>query len=169
MVKTPTCKSCKQDGHYAINCRTTARKPIKTSKLVKTKLRSTVKTAVKRRQKSRSQLVRQLDSVFSTYIRQKEAIDGIGRCVTCGDTKPWQQLQNGHFYTRGRYHTRWDEDNCHTQCVTCNVFKKGNYINYTMYMIDRYGRDFVNELEIKSKSKDKILTTVIQEMIEHYR
>ncbi|MFK5282642.1 recombination protein NinG, partial [Lacticaseibacillus paracasei] len=78
-------------------------------------------------------------------------------------------MQNGHFYSRGRYPTRWHDDNCHPQCVGCNIFLKGNYINYTKYMIDTYGREYVDELEVLSKSTIKISTAELQEMIDKYQ
>lgn len=155
------CKECGSMTHTAMYHK--PRKPIKRTAIKATKKKPKIKRV------SRSQLVKKLDSIFSQYIRQKESVGGMGRCVTCGDTKPWQQQQNGHFYTRGRYPTRWDESNCHIQCVACNVFKKGNYIAYTMYMIDRYGREYVDNLEIKSKSTVKITSVELQEMIEKYK
>ena len=115
--------------------------------------------------KTRSYYVKKLDAVFSKHIRTSEAVDGIGTCVTCGVSRPWLQMQNGHFFSRSRYGTRWDEVNCHTQCVACNMFLKGNYINYTRYMIDRYGREAVDELEIKSKTPIKIPTNDIKDRI----
>lgn len=118
----------------------------------------------------RAQLVRKLDSIFSQYIRLKASKDGYVSCVTCGVTLPVKEIQNGHFYSRGRIPTRWDEDNCHPQCVRDNIFLKGDYINYTKYMIDRYGREFVDQLEVKSKQTGKYITiTEIREMIEKYK
>src|SRR6185312_3014591 len=112
------------------------------------------------RKPTRKRLVSDLDSVFSKYIRLKDAIlidgDLYSKCITCGVEKPWKQMQNGHYYTRGRYPTRWDEDNCHVQCMSCNVYRKGNYIKYTLYMIDTYGRDFVDELGVKSINPSKV-------------
>lgn len=59
--------------------------------------------------------------------------------------------------------------NCHPQCARCNVFLKGNYINYTRYMIDRFGREAVDQLEVKSKSTIKISTPELEEKIEYYK
>lgn len=126
-----------------------------------------VKKKIKR--VSRGQLVKKLDIVYSQYVRLTNSVDGETNCVTCGDRKPWTQHQNGHFYTRGRYATRWDDMNCNPQCVACNVFLKGNYINYTMYMIDRYGREAVDNLERKSKSTIKLNTVELQEKIDYYK
>lgn len=154
-----TCQICGVIGHSKFYCKS---KPI--NNLPKTKQKSKLK--LKTRTKSRSQLVKELDSIFSKYIRQRD--DGYG-CITCGDKKPWKEMQNCHFYTRGRIPTRWDETNCHSGCYRCNVVLKGNYINYTLYMIDRYGRKAVEELEVKSLSKIKITTQEIKDMIENYK
>ena len=45
---------------------------------------------------TRSKLVKKLDTVFSQYIRQKNSIDGIATCFTCGKKDHWKKLQNGH-------------------------------------------------------------------------
>lgn len=128
-----------------------------------------MKTTSKRKPVSRGQLVRKLDSIFSQYIRLKESADGYASCVTCGVTKPWKEMQNGHFFSRARYATRWDEDNCHVQDYRCNVALSGNYISYTKYMIDTYGREFVDALEEKSKSLPKITSIELKEMISLYQ
>jgi len=119
----------------------------------------------KKKAPSRSQLVKKLDAVFSIYIRQRDDLIG---CITCGEVKVWKEMQNCHFYSRGQLPTRWDETNCHSGCYRCNVLLKGNYINYTKYMIDRYGREYVDMLEIKSKSNIKITSVELKEMIAKY-
>lgn len=117
----------------------------------------------------RKKLIKELDKVYSIYIRQTKSQDGIGTCVTCGKQDEWKYMQNGHFYTRGRFPTRWDDDNCHIQCTRCNIFLKGNYIEYTKYMIDSYSREFIDELKRKSLSSAKIPTPEIAELMEKYK
>lgn len=120
--------------------------------------------------KSRSQLIKDLDKIFSQYIRlDKTDQYGYGHCVTCGSRGFWKELQNGHYISRGKYPTRWDEDNCHLQDYKCNVVLSGNYIEYTLFMIDRYGRKFVDELKIKSINGEKISTPELREKIEYYK
>lgn len=160
MQTNKVCSICGALGHSKFYCKS---KPIKSIAKVRKKPRL-VKPRTKT--KSRSQLVKELDSVFSKYIRQRDEGNG---CITCGDVKPWKEMQNCHFYTRGRIPTRWDEVNCHSGCYRCNVILKGNYINYTRYMIDRFGRDAVDELETKSMSNIKITTEEIRDMIETYK
>ena len=160
-MKTPNCKHCGGE-HYAISCFKAPKKPIK-SRPKTNKPKKQAKT------KSRSQLVKDLDKVFSQYIRLSESgADGYGICITCGDSKFWKEAQACHFFTRGRQATRWDEDNVHFGCYRCNVLLKGNYINYTRYMIDSYSREFIDELEFKSLNGDKITTPQLRDMIDHY-
>lgn len=171
-MKEPVCSICK-GKHYQTFCPKKPRKPIKSKHFLPTSVKNKPTSAKKsptskKKPKSRSYYVKQLDNVFSQYIRLKDAIDGEARCVTCGDKKPWRQQQNGHYMSRGHLPTRWDETNCHVQCVACNVFKKGNYTEYALFMINRYGADYLEELKRKAKSGEKIPTPVIKDMIEEY-
>jgi len=161
-IKSNPCKLCGSTYHTAAFCPQKPRKAI--SKVVKVKKAKVAKPKTK----TRSQLVRDLDKVFSQYIRVKDSIDGTAVCVTCGDQKPWRQQQNGHYMSRGHYPTRWDEDNCHVQCVACNMFRSGNYTEYSIYMINRYGADFLPVLRDKAKNGSKIPTSVIKGLIEEY-
>jgi len=177
MIKSNPCKECGSVFHTAMYHK--PRKPLKRSyiknkKPLKTSITPTTrgsraKVSIKKKRnktKTRSQLVRELDKVFSIYIRQRDKDNG---CVTCGVIKPWQEMQNCHFYSRGKISTRWDETNCHSGCYRCNVLLKGNYIKYTIYMIDRYGREYVDELGRKANSNVKIPTPVIKDLIEEYK
>jgi hypothetical protein len=83
------------------------------------------KTPVK---KSKSKLVKKLDSIFSKYIRLKYSKNGICVCYTCGRKYDVKKIQAGHFMSRRHYSTRWDEDNVRPQCYGCNVGNQGrNY------------------------------------------
>lgn len=127
------------------------------------------KKKAKKRTESRSQLVKRLDNVFSKYIRMKDAVDGLATCVTCGNTKEWKLQQNGHYESRGKLPTRWDEINCHVQCYACNVAMKGNYTSYARYMVNRYGVEVLEDLHRKATSGEKIPTPQIREWIELYK
>lgn len=118
----------------------------------------------------RSKVVRDLDAIFSQYVRLKESDEyGYCECVTSGQKMFWTEAQCGHFVSRGKYPTRWDETNCHPQSVYSNIFLKGDYINYTIYMIDRYGREYVDELIDRSKQSVKIPTNELIEKITYYK
>ena len=165
MAKKPSCKHCQSELHTSLKCFNAPRKPIKRSVARPSVKKVKTPTKKKPKAKTRSYYVKQLDSVFSLYIRQSKP----NVCVTCGKKDDPKNLQNGHFYSRAKYPTRWHEDNCHPQCPRCNVFMKGMYIEYTMFMIDKYGREYVDELKELAYSRKKITTVEIKEMIEKYQ
>jgi hypothetical protein len=117
---------------------------------------------------TRKSLVIKLDTVFSQYIRRKDAIDEIATCVTCGKKDHWSKLQNGHWASRRHYSTRWDEQNCNVQCAGCNVFRAGEIYLYTKYLCSQYGENFPEELYIKSQKIVKFADVDLIEMIEYY-
>jgi len=162
-IRSNPCKLCGSVYHTAAFCQKRPKKYPKPRPVKKVTRRPTV---------SRKKIVKDFDAIFSRYIRLRNAFELNGelvaKCVTCGDIKSWKQLQNGHYYSRGRYPTRWDEDNCHVQCVVCNLYRKGNYIKYTLFMIDTYGRDFVDELGMKSVNPAKISTVDLKGKIDEY-
>lgn len=111
-----------------------------------------------------AQLKKDLDKVFSIFIRQRDK----GVCFTCGDKKRWKYQHNGHFISRTHLAVRWDEYNCNCQCVGCNVFKSGNYIEYTMRLIEKYGHEKVEELIEAKKQITKLDRVWYLEKIEYY-
>lgn len=117
---------------------------------------------------TRTSLIKKLDSVFSIYIRRKDAVNDIAQCVTCGKKDHWSKLQNGHWASRRHYSTRWDEKNCHVQCASCNVFRAGEIYLYTKYLCSQYGDNFPEELHIKSQTICKFTDVELQDMIAHY-
>lgn len=153
------------------------RKPIKarSKPLQATKASKSAKLSSKAKKPAtkpikRSKIVRDLDNIFSQYIRLKASDEyGYCICVTSGQKMFWTEAQCGHFVSRGKYPTRWDETNCHPQSVYSNIFLKGDYINYTIYMIDRYGREYVDELIDRSKQTVKIPTNELIEKISYYK
>lgn len=119
--------------------------------------------------KSRSKLVKALDNVYSQYIRLKTADkDGNCVCVCCGKKEHWKKMQNGHYCSRTHYNTRWMDMNCAVCCIGCNVFKSGNYPEYTRYMLEVYGAEALKDLIAESKKIIKIQNYELEEQIEKY-
>ena len=171
------CKYCNSAEHTSFYCLKKPRTPIKTRskplQATRTSNQTNKPSKAKKPQKKpvkRSKVVRDLDAIFSQYIRLKESDEyGYCICVTSGQKMFWKEAQCGHFISRGKYPTRWDETNCHPQSVYSNIFLKGDYINYTIYMIDRYGREYVDELIDRSKQSVKIPTSELIEKIDYYK
>jgi len=98
--------------------------------------------------KTQAQLKKQLDSIFSVYIRKKYAnADGDVACFTCGKVMPWQHIQNGHFISRAYLATRFHEDNCRPQCVGCNVFGGGKPLDFEENLKKELGEQYVEDMK----------------------
>lgn len=126
------------------------------------------KTTKKRR--SRSSIEKDLDRVFSIFIRLREANDeGITRCYSCGKRDLWVNMDCGHYISRVHRSTRWDELNCHVQCKRCNIFLHGNYPQYALNLIKEFGTDVLEELSKRKHKTEKFSTIDLEEMIMTYR
>lgn len=75
--------------------------------------------------KSKAKLKKELDALFSKYIRNFYAVNGEVQCYTCGQWKPVKSMQNGHFLSRSHLSIRFDPRNCRPQCFQCNVYNYG--------------------------------------------
>lgn len=117
------------------------------------------------KQKSLSKLKKELDTVFSWYIRKRD--DYI--CFTCQKQLDRASSQNGHYITRGNLALRFDEINCHCQCVGCNIFKKGNYPVYSIKLIEKYGVDILQRLAEVSRLPVKYSKIMYQAKIDYYK
>ena len=119
------------------------------------------------KKKTTSQLKKELDKVFSIYIRQKYAKDGLVECYTCGKRGEWRYLQCGHFVSRSHTATRWSEDNCRPQCVGCNVFGGGKVASFATNLDKELGEGTVARLY---KEAQKIVKDYpYEKQIEHYK
>jgi hypothetical protein len=109
------------------------------------------KAILKNNIKTLSQYESDAKKVFQKYIRLRDAKLP---CISCGklNAKDWS---GGHFYSAGMYSGLiFDERNCHKQCNShCNKFLSGNLLEYRKGLIERYGADFVNELDRISNEK----------------
>lgn len=110
------------------------------------------------------------DEWFSKWVRKIHADwRGYASCVTCGETKRWEELQNGHYESRGTHILRYDERNGHPQCYSCNCRKNGNMARYAVYMIKRYGHELLLEFEELSKQIIQRTAKDYKEIAEKYK
>lgn len=121
------------------------------------KLKAKKKTSGKKKLTPLPTLIVKADKSMSTYIRLKYA-DHAGNvsCVSCGKVLPWQEAHCAHYIGRAAKATRWEENNLHPACPGCNVYRKEFHMReYTLYMLDHYGREFLEELKENGR---KVLT-----------
>lgn len=123
-------------------------------------------------------IAKRIDDVavlIQKYVRLKASDDnGYVSCVTCGVTRQWNdQMQGGHFIERSYLGTKLLEENIHPQCSTCNGPFGGtassNPIQYTFYMEDTYGREFIDELESLKRASKKYYSQEIEDLKKEYQ
>lgn len=118
----------------------------------------------------KSNLIKKLDTVFSLYIRLKYTLlNGMCQCISCGKFHPWKEMQNGHYMSRRYMSTRFDEDNCRPQDVSCNIFNQGNIQMYRLGLIKQIGEQRVNLVELRAKTvTTKYSEFELTALIDHY-
>lgn len=114
-------------------------------------------------------LIKKLDAVFSRFIRLRDSNKKwMVKCPLCTWIGSWKDAQNMHFIKRFHKLFRFDEINCHAWCKRCNVVLDGNYMEYTLWMIDTYGLEKVKEMQQRQNETKHWKTYEIEEMINYY-
>ena len=118
----------------------------------------------------RSKIIKKLDRVFSEYVRLKNA-DHAGncKCITCGKTFHYKNIDAGHFVSRRHIIVRFDELNVFPQCKYCNRFLNGLQYEYGKAIDSRYGKGTADKLMAKSKSNERLETEKIEELFAFYK
>lgn len=118
----------------------------------------------------RQKLIVRLDSVFSQFIRLRDAgKDGGIRCVSCGQRFEPDYIDCGHYIPREHMATRFSEMNCHAQCHFCNRQKRGNLEAYRDALVTMYGEDAVEALEQRKFQAVKMGKSELQDKLDFYR
>ena len=120
--------------------------------------------------KTISKLKKELDKWFSLFIRLRWATkEGLCQCVTCGKVGHYKKMQCGHFQSRRHHATRWNEQNCAVQCISCNCFQQGQQYKFSIYLDGKYGEGTAKELEFLSRQITKISRSDYEENISYYK
>ena len=91
-------------------------------------------------------LRKEAQAAFNAWVRTRDA----GKpCVSCGRPDDGhRQRHAGHYKSVGGHPAlRFEPDNCHSQCATCNNHLSGNLVPYRAELIRRIGLPRVEWLE----------------------
>jgi len=121
------------------------------------------------RERKRKNIVKELDTIFSLYIRKRKSKNDIAECYTCGKKDFYKNLQCGHFVSRKHYATRWDETNCQVQCYSCNVARYGEQFKFGIQLNIEYGKNVAETLMAKGKQIVKFTNNDLLDKIKHYK
>lgn len=108
------------------------------------------KAVLKDKLKTLGQYEAEAKKSFQKWIRMR---DKDMLCISCGtnETNLWD---GGHYFKAELFSGLiFDERNCHKQCRKCNRFLNGNELQYRKGLIERYGIEYVEQLESESDSK----------------
>ena len=120
--------------------------------------------------KSISKLKKELDNIFSLYIRLIDATDeGLVQCITCGVVKHYKSMHNSHFQSRKHLATRWNEKNCDVGCVKCNIFNFGEQYKFSIALDSKYGEGTAEELEFLARTIMKVSRIDYEDKISYYK
>lgn len=96
------------------------------------------------------------DSLFSQWIRLRDR-----KCLRC--SKPGIINSKGlpishtcsHYFSRGKWSTRFDPDNCIELCYGCHRYLDGHKSEYEVFKIAQLGQDKFDQLTLRAWSPGK--------------
>ncbi|WLG49135.1 recombination protein NinG [Pseudomonas sp. FP1742] len=106
--------------------------------------------AAKERIKPKGQYMREAQTAFNAWVRERDAKLP---CISCGRHHQGK-YDAGHYRTVGSNPAlRFEPLNCHRQCSPCNTHKSGDIVNYRIELVKRIGADKVDWLEGPHEAK----------------
>ena len=92
------------------------------------------------KQSAKQKAMKAADKWFSEWIRLRDAgPDGLVKCVTCSRRAHWRDMDCGHYVSRAKQTTRYDQWNAHAQCGGCNRFQGGKFIEHARAVDEMHG------------------------------
>ena len=110
------------------------------------------------------------DKWFSEWIRLRDSDEnGIATCITSGRRIPWRQGDCGHYLSRAKEATRYDERNCHFQSKIHNQFQGGHFMEHGFRIEEKYGRGTCHALAQKAMLPCRRTTSDYQFLADTYK
>jgi len=78
-------------------------------------------------------------------------------------------MDAGHFQSRGKYMTRWEEKNVKPQCKRCNGFRSGEQYLFGLNLDAEYGKGTADDLVYESNQTARFTNDYLLEKIEYYQ
>lgn len=111
--------------------------------------------------------IEKLDKVFSLYVRLRDSRRygfRYFRCISCGEIKPFDQMDAGHYISRNCMALRYSPQNVWGECKACNRFCGDHLIGYRKNLIIRLGEEAVRKNVIASCLPDDRKMLVIRRL-----
>ena len=108
--------------------------------------------------------------VFSKFIRVRYTDSrGFGKCFTCPRIIHWTKGDCGHGIPRQYKGTKYNEQNNHLQCKSCNAFHGGVREGYKEEMDKRYGTGTWDKMLVASRGIFKLGKTEVDFLTADYQ
>jgi len=119
--------------------------------------------------KTTGQLIKQLQPIFNKFIRLRDKDEP---CISCGEMA--EEMDCGHYYAKSGYSgLRFDEENCHAECVKCNRFDESHLIGYTENIKIKIGEQRYQALKERAleykRNGVRWSRPELRELIEYYK
>ena len=164
-VKIPACDGlvvgvnfvCSRDCAFKLANKALSKSRDRQKQKAKREHKEKKKEATARHRERKKQVMRRSDwySKLQKLVNQLVRIRDIGKpCPTCGRNGEDIAWDAGHFIPqKGSDPRRFMMKNNHRQCVYCNQYGSGRRAEYRIWMIEKYGLEFVEWLECDSNHK----------------
>ena len=130
---------------------------------------NSMKKDPKKKTRSKEAAKRATQTVVNKYCRLRDCYGDEGAaCISCGEWKPFDKGDGGHFIATTSSAVRFDERNINFQCHRCNRFLHGNAANYYVGMVRKYGQEVVDELMARQHESKKWLPDELIAIRKYY-
>lgn len=138
------------------------------SKSVKEKKKQDSKAKREFKQNDKVFLKELAQKIVNQYARMRDLKERGDVCCTCGFVGG--QKDGGHFLpTSGYSAIRYNTNQIHIQCKRCNRFNSGMPKEYRLFMINKYGLEYVEKLEATRNVIRSYSTEYYQKLIRVVR
>ena len=103
---------------------------------------------------------------FNKYIRARDADLP---CISCGRHHTGQYHAGHYRTTAAQPALRFNEINCHKQCMPCNTHKSGNITEYRINLANKIGNNLVDWLEIDHPRTEAWTVPELEALRKYYR
>lgn len=112
-----------------------------------------------------SDLKKKAQRVFNAWIRNRDKDEP---CLACGNRS--DKMDASHYIAQGSSgFLRYNEDNVHNTCYSCNRFKHGNLVLYRINLVKKIGQERVRYLEDNVHTVHKFTREELEEIITKYK
>ena len=118
----------------------------------------------------RAKWMKAADKWFSEFIRLRDSDEnGIATCITSGRRAHWREMDCGHYLSRAKMATRYDERNAHAQTKMSNRFQGGHFLEHGIAVDRIHGEGTRVALELKALRPCKMLARDFEFLANTYR